>query len=310
MAGHTKPQNKYGYSAQNTEACEQVLVTLLNTFGTLKHTLRLVGGLVPRYLTPEQPPAVPAHFGTTDVDIVLNLAVIAEGQEYASLHEQLVNNGFWRYADAKRPEQSWRWEYPLTGNAVVLVEFLQGSNGGGTPGRPVLIDEEGVSALVIPFAEMAHDWFCEKKISAELMDGKGIAIETIRFADPVSFIILKAISFDNRKEPKDSADLIHVMRYAGEPEYIAELFVQRIGSGLHPDAIATGLNALQKCFAEGNDDIEGYRLTGPVCYGKFLFGDDAGSADERLREQRYAAGLVTAVLAMINSRRDAEHSVD
>ncbi|WP_411704890.1 hypothetical protein [Edaphovirga cremea] len=85
MAGTTKPQTAAGYSADHTQVCEQVLVTLLNAFGTLKDTLRLVGGLVPRYLTPEASPFVPAHFGTSDVDVVLNLEVIAEGEGYASL---------------------------------------------------------------------------------------------------------------------------------------------------------------------------------------------------------------------------------
>lgn len=70
MALAPKPKTAAGYSAEQTDTCEQVLVTLLGAFGTLKSTLRLVGGLVPRYLTPQSPPDVPPHFGTSDVDIV------------------------------------------------------------------------------------------------------------------------------------------------------------------------------------------------------------------------------------------------
>jgi hypothetical protein len=72
-----KPQTADGYDPEHTLACERALVTLLRGFGTLKETLRLVGALVPRYLTPESPPEVPAHAGTSDVDIVLNLQVLA-----------------------------------------------------------------------------------------------------------------------------------------------------------------------------------------------------------------------------------------
>lgn len=300
MAGHTKPKNRFGYSAINTETCERVLVTLLTTFGTMKSTLRLIGGLVPRYLTPEQPPVVPAHYGTSDVDVVLNLQVIAEGENYASLHDQLVERGF-----RKNTEQnSWRWEFPVPGEMPVLVEFLQGNNQDGKPGRSVPIDGEAVSALVIPFAEMAHDWYCEKEIQAVLfgengVGDAGVTFETIRFADEVAFILLKAISFQNRNEPKDAADLIHVMRYAGEPEVVAEKFLVRMKSGEHPAAIEAGMTALQKCFAEGNGDVEGYMLTGPVRYGQFMHGDDPALENERLQEQRFAAGLVTEVLRII-----------
>lgn len=58
-----KPKTASGYDAGYTLSCERALVTLLRGFGTLKGSLRLVGGLVPRYLTPERPPDVPAHGG-------------------------------------------------------------------------------------------------------------------------------------------------------------------------------------------------------------------------------------------------------
>jgi len=305
MVIHTKPKDRSGYSAINTEMCERVLVTLLTAFGTMKGTLRLIGGLVPRYLTPAQEPKVPEHYGTSDVDIVLNLQVIAEGGHYASLHDQLVERGFRKNSDTN----AWRWEFPIPDGPPVLVEFLQGNNAGGKPGKEVPIDGEVVSALVIPYAEMSYEWYAEENISAMLFGDNGqgdagIAFETIRFADEVVFILLKAISFDNRNEPKDAADLIHVMRYAGEPEDIADKFLDRIKSGKHQAAIETGLNALQKCFAEGNNNVEGYLLTGPVRYGQFMHGTDTNLKNERLQEQRFAAALVTEVLHLINEGCD------
>ncbi|WP_411704889.1 hypothetical protein [Edaphovirga cremea] len=181
----------------------------------------------------------------------------------------------------------------------MLVEFLQGG-ASNSPGRVVPIDGEDVAALVISHAEITHEWFCEKQISAELLNGRGIAVENIRFADVVSFILLKALSFDGRNEPKDAADLIHVMRYAGSPEDIARQFIDHISTGRYPDAIKAGLDALQRKFAEGNGDSEGYQLTGPVCYGQFLYGLGSESLDARIREQRFATGLVTEVLSLIN----------
>lgn len=39
--------------------------SLYGAFGSLKSSLRLVGGLVPRYLTPASPPEVPQYAGTS-----------------------------------------------------------------------------------------------------------------------------------------------------------------------------------------------------------------------------------------------------
>ncbi len=38
----------------------------------------LVGGLTPRYLVAARPPEVPAHAGTLDVDIVIDLQILAD----------------------------------------------------------------------------------------------------------------------------------------------------------------------------------------------------------------------------------------
>lgn len=82
------------YDAARAHDCEIAFVLLLRSFGTLAPTLRLIGGLVPRYLTPARPPEVPEHAGTTDVDIVLNVAVLSEPGLYNKLRGQLKTNGF------------------------------------------------------------------------------------------------------------------------------------------------------------------------------------------------------------------------
>lgn len=56
-----KHKSAEAYSKEKTLACETALVLLLQAFGTLKPTVRLIGGLVPRYLAPEAPPDVPAR---------------------------------------------------------------------------------------------------------------------------------------------------------------------------------------------------------------------------------------------------------
>lgn len=300
MAG-IKPSNAAGYSTQVTAACERALLTLMGAFGSLKTSLRLVGGLVPRYLTPAAPPDVPAHAGTSDVDVVLNLQVIADGEGYASLAAQLKARGFERYVNDQGKPTAWRWKRQVDEHLYVVIEFLQDA-GEAMPGKPVSIDGERVSALAVRFAGIVHDWFQERKVTAELLDGAGVSTETVRFADVPAFITLKALALDDRHEKKDAADLIHVLRYAGTLEEVAQMFVDRELSGTHPGAIQAGLEALRLRFCD-DEHGEGYLKIGPIGYARFYgLSDDE---EDLAREQRYASGLVQALLDNIEAVLDS-----
>ena len=300
MAG-IKPSSAAGYEPEVTVACERALLTLMGAFGSLKKSLRLVGGLVPRYLTPAAPPDVPAHAGTSDVDVVLNLLVLADGEGYASLADQLKNRGFERHVNAKGIPTAWRWKRQVDEHLHVVVEFLQDA-GKETPGRPVSIDGERVSALALPYVGIVHDWYQERVVTAELLDGAGTSTETVRFADVPAFIILKAMALDDRHENKDAADLIHVLRYAGTPEEVAKMFVDREQSGLHPGAIQAGLEALRLRFCD-DEHGEGYLKLGPISFARFY--GDGDEDDDLVREQRFASGLVQALLDSIQSIRES-----
>lgn len=302
MATVEKPKTADGYGGAQTLACERVLVTLLTAFGTMKDSIRLVGGLVPRYLTPETPPDVPAHAGTTDVDIVFDLQVIAEGEGYASLGDQLKQRGFVRYLKpGSKAPSSWQWEHKISAHESVVVEFLHDAADRSQEGRLMSIEEEKVSALGIRHAGVVHDWYREKKVTAELFDGGGTSTELVRYADLTSFLILKAIAFDQRAENKDAGDLMHVMRYAGTSEEVGAEIVARYRSGAHNQAILDALEILQNRFCDG-DGIEGYLRNGPVAAARFKLGLDEEDDDERIREQLDVAGLVMEIIAYVRER--------
>ncbi|MGY2292604.1 hypothetical protein ACW9H6_22955 [Pseudomonas sp. SDO528_S397] len=291
-----KPRTFAGYNEDVTLACERTLLTLFGAFGHLKDTLRLIGGLVPRYLTPEAPPEIPAHAGTSDVDMVLNLNVLAEGNEYTSLAVQLKARGFSRVVEDGKAA-SWRWRRRVDERIEVIVELLRDA-GGDAPGRAISVNGEEVSALTIKHAGIVHDWYQEKTVSAELLDGGGLSVDNVRFADVPAFVILKAIALDQRHEPKDAADLIHVVRYAGTLAQVAALFVQRIHGNQHPQAISEGLAALKQRFCD-DEYGDGYKKVGAVAYATFLgINDD----DERVQMQRYASGLVQTLLEHIDAQ--------
>lgn len=292
-----KPKSADGYDQEHTVLCERVLVTLLRGFGTLKDTLRLVGGLVPRYLTPEQPPDVPAHAGTMDVDIVLNIQVLAEGDAYKALATQLKEQGFNRVIEDGKTI-SWRWERKISEHQTVVVEFLRDEAEEMPAGKAFSVDGENISALAIKYAGIVHGWYSERDVTAELLDSRGVSTERVRFADAVSFIILKALAFTQRAENKDAGDLIHVMRYYGPGlEALARDFRERLAAGTHADAILEALDALERRFC-GSDQVEGFRRDGPVAAAMFLHGRNANE-DERILEQRNASALVTEFLRLV-----------
>ncbi|QCP48068.1 hypothetical protein FAZ95_02015 [Trinickia violacea] len=294
----SKPETADGYDAEHTIACERTLVTLLRSFGTLKGTLRLIGGLVPRYLTPESPPEVPAHAGTSDVDIVLNLQVLANDDAYADLADQLKNRGFQRHVNNKGNSSSWRWQRRVSEHEVVLVEFLRDADDKLPGGKVASVEGEGVSALAINHAGIVHEWYLEKEITTELLDDGGIATETIRFADVTAFIVLKALAFDDRAENKDAADLVHVLRYAGSINTLAQQFIDRLRANRHRVALDSALSALRRRFCE-TDGIEAHLRDGPVACAHFAFGRDPALEEERTLEQRYVAGLVGEFIRLI-----------
>lgn len=286
------------YSTDHTKACETALVALLRAFGSLKKDLRLVGGLVPRYLTPSRPPEVPEHAGTTDVDIVLNITVLAAKGTYDKLKRQLKDGGFERYKrDTEAPPSSWQWVYAAGGRSIV-VEFLQHTDNPEQSAKLVEIYGEDVSACQILYAGVAHDWFAETEIIVELPNNGGTVKETIRYADAVAFIVLKALAFNQRHERKDAADLVHVMQYWGSPEALAGAFNERLSTGAHAGAIDRALAALAANFCD-EEGIPGYRKDGPSAVANF-HGLQEGEEDDRIRAQREASGMVTYFLQQVD----------
>jgi hypothetical protein len=62
------------YDDETTARCERALVTLLGDIGPWSERVYLAGGLAPRYLIRQLPDDIPAHVGTTDVDLIIGLA--------------------------------------------------------------------------------------------------------------------------------------------------------------------------------------------------------------------------------------------
>lgn len=198
----SKPSSFDGYDKIVTENCERVLVTLLRGLGPWKDSVYLIGGLTPRYLVPDRPPDVPPHAGTGDVDIVVKLQMLTETEAYHTLEENFKKMGFERAENDNGQKLSWRWQIRSDSGATMILELLADDPeilGGRVQALPT---DGNISALNIPHSSMVFDHHESKEVTAELLGENGVATETIKYADLVSFTCLKALAFDQRNERK------------------------------------------------------------------------------------------------------------
>jgi len=295
-----KPATLDGYSDQYTSDCERVLVTLLRGLGPWKESVYLVGGLTPRYLVKARPPVVPAHAGTMDVDIVIDLQILADTDAYHTLEENLRKMGFERAENDRRQKLSWRWQTRTGHGALMVLEFLADAPeiaGGRVQPLPT---DGAISAINMPHSSIVFDLHEVTEIEAELLGGDGIAVERIKHANLISFTCLKAFAFDQRFERKDAHDLIYCLEHAPEGvSEVARAFREAL-EGKHRDVVNNALELLRARFAQGGE-TEGYRKDGPVAVAKFELGesDEPEQREARALRQREASDAIEQLLALI-----------
>lgn len=295
-----KPATLDGYRAEHTADCERVLVTLLRGLGPWKESVYLVGGLTPRYLVAARPPVVPAHAGTLDVDVVIDLQILADTDAYHTLEGNLRKLGFKRAENDKGQKLSWRWQTRMEHGARMVLELLADAPDiAGGKVQPLPTDG-AISALNIPHSSIVFDLHRVTEIRGELLGGSGVVAERVKHADLVSFTCLKAFAFDQRFERKDAHDLIYCIEHAPEGlDAVAEAFRRERG-GKHGAVIQAALAILRKRFAQ-DDTGEGYRKDGPVSVARFELGDgdEPEQREARLLRQRQASDTVDQLVAQI-----------
>lgn len=295
-----KPDQASGYNKEVTENCERILVTLLRGLGPWKDSIYLVGGLTPRYLIKDKPPRIPPHAGSLDIDIVVELQVLTDTQAYYSLEENFQKLGF---ENAKKPNGekiSWRWQTKIENGATIIFELLTDDPKlGGGKVQPLPIKGD-ISALNIPHSSMVFDHHEVKEIRAELLGNEGIAIETVRYADIVSFTCLKSYALDDRHERKDAYDIVYCLEHCeGGWKAAAKAFRTAL-EGEYKEIIESVLSILEKRFTD-DKATEGYKKDGPVAVAKFELSEKVEMEDARILRQREVANLITHLLQEIKA---------
>lgn len=292
-----KPKHQAGYTAPHVELCERTLVTLLRGLGPWKAGIYLVGGLVPRYLIGRLPDdeVPPPHAGTTDVDLVLDLTVLAQIEAYRRLEQNLKVLGFVRGTNEKGQVQHFRWRKPVGAGMSIVVDLLCDAPPGEGGQVTELPGERRLSALKITGARLAMEDFVEISITAELLDERGVATEPIRVANIVPFVVLKTLAYDDRLEEKDAYDIVYcLMYYEQGPTDVASAFADRLERWPDQPLVPRAVDILRSRFA--SDELTpGARKDGPTSYARFL--TDPGRPELDARRRQDAAAVCEAFIA-------------
>jgi hypothetical protein len=195
------------YSPEALAACEKALRTILTKVGPWGGKLTLIGGMAPRYLVGDLPGDTPEHVGTTDLDIVVGVALSTEEEEaYRTLQQNLKDAQFApsRNQDTGQ-EETFRWERHVDGVRVQLEFFCP--VGTGSPGH--LLRNPGknigsrISAVRTRGAELAALDYVTVTLAGELLDHGGIQEGiAVRVASLLPFLVLKAYALDERDKQK------------------------------------------------------------------------------------------------------------
>lgn len=267
------------YDEETTALCERVLVTLLGDLGPWRERIYLAGGLAPRYLVGKLPEGARAHVGTTDIDLVIGIALGDETSEtYRTLQDNLQAAGF------EQKEPSFRWARDVEGFTVV-VEFLCETDE-VPPGRIFRPKQAGeytgqkLGAFNVRGAHLARDDFVEREIEAERLDGGGLSRVTVRVANVLPYTVLKILAFQDRHENKDAYDLVFTLfNYSGGPRAVGRT------SSASPIAkheqVDEAMGLLEERFGNSQQD-------GPNAYALFLAEPDDEDDRARLRQEAVA----------------------
>ena len=276
------------YDGVTTARCERALVTLLGDIGPWSERVYLVGGLAPRYIVGSLPEGARPHIGTTDVDLVIGLALGDESPEaYRTLENNLKKAGF-------EDETSFRWNRNVDG-VTVTVEFLCETDQVG-PGRIYKPKEEGtgsgLGAFNVRGAQLVTRDYVERTIEAERFDG-GVSRVVVRVANILSYTVLKVLAFQDRHANKDSYDLIYCLMNFGEGPTDAGCVAAE--SAIRGDAqVEEALHLLAERFDSAEHD-------GPHAYGAFL-ADEGGDDDALARLRQEAVAVVREFIQAMRSR--------
>jgi hypothetical protein len=247
VASTQKPRRRSGYTHEQTALVESACLSVAATLGALMDDLCIVGGLVPTLLLDRRAETreerSDRHPGTVDLDVGLGLALL-DGHRYAEVSDRLRREGFEPDTNENGNATLQRWRFGTLG---ATVDFLLPTiPGGAGPGRIHPLEAD-FGALVAPGLELAFEERIHIPCEGRTLRGEQTRRD-IPVCGPAAFVVLKALAFADRAEPKDAFDLVYVIRHwPGGAPAIAERLVRHSRS--HRNVVLHALHVLARDFA-------------------------------------------------------------
>jgi hypothetical protein len=283
------------YTPEALAACEKALRTVVAKVGAWGPRLILFGGLAPRYIVDAVPVGVAPHTGTTDLDVVIGVAIAGHDDTlYTKLQQELRNVGF-----EPNPDRSYEWQRRVDGIRVVM-EFFCPVDEAGQPGKlkrnPGGSAGSKISAFQLKGAEIAGADCTLRTLTGEILDHGGRREVQIHVVNILPFLVLKTFALVTRDKEKDAYDIVWTLNAFGDqgPVSAAETAATSVIADHELVAEAVGL------LGEHFSDIE---AQGPSNYARFFLGGRNDAEDERARLRREAHGTVQEFLRRWNEVR-------
>jgi len=248
MAAPDKPRHRSGYSREETELVEAACLTVAVTLGAFMDRLCIVGGLVPSLLIDREigldPESGAGHPGTNDLDVGLEIALL-DDEQYAEIGRRLRQEGFGPDRNEQDNPTPQRWKL---GDLEVTIDFLLPPIPGAERGGSIQPLEGDLAALIAPGLQLASDEREEIEIAGHTLKGEKVE-RTVPVCGPATFIVLKALAFSDRAEPKDAFDLVYVLRrWPGGITDIAERLTRHAAHNVR--VVKDALDHLARDFAD------------------------------------------------------------
>jgi hypothetical protein len=245
--------------------------------------------MAPRFLVGKLPEGAAPHVGTTDIDLVLGIALGDETPDtYRTLHNNLQTAGF------VQEEPSFRWSRKVDGFPM-LVEFLCETDAVES-GR--IFSPKGekagtkLGAFNVRGALLVREDFIECEIEGERLDGGGRSKVLVRVANVLSYTVLKIFAFQDRHANKDAYDLVFTLFNYAEGPRAAGCSAAASAVVGHPQ-VKEALALLEDRFRDVGQD-------GPSAYASFLATPD--NDDEKARFRQEAVATVHEFLRGLRER--------
>jgi len=204
---------------------------------------------------------------------------VLDERRYAEISQRLRAEDFEPDTNADGNETVQRWR--LGG---LKVDFLIPPIA-DRPGGRIHNLEPDFGAIVTPGLELAFTERVQIELDGVTLTGHRAQRE-VPVCGPGAFVVLKALAFADRSEPKDAYDLVYVLRHtAGGPRVVAERLRQHAEAGA--DVVETAVGVLARDFATTDH-------TGPRRAAEFEHLDDADRDNAAADAHGYVDDLLTA----------------